>query len=186
MITPNDALFFAESEKTNSFKLLLCCHGSSQYLFLRKGLKYIRNNLVYVYPESSAALQYRNHTGISSNMEEKPLPEIRALSGLIENIAGGDGIIAWNPLSNILSKQKDKYEVVAGSAHHIYYSLRCHERWASKRRNKARKAFEALFINEWNFCYMHRTSAYELLISDPNYLDRFAEGAGIKVPTPVQ
>jgi hypothetical protein len=186
IVTSNDAFYFAESEKTSLYKLLLCCHGASQYLFLRKGLKYIRRNRVHVYPESTAALHFKNSTGISSMSEEEPLTEVRTIPKLIENIAGGDGILAWDPLSNILFKQKDKYHVVEGSRHHIYYGLRCHKRWTNRRMDRARKAFKALFINEWNSCNQRRTGAYKLLIADPQYRDRFAEGAGIKVPAPFQ
>jgi hypothetical protein len=47
--------------------------------------------------------------------------------------------------------------------------------------NKARNAFKALFINEWNSCNQYRASSCKLLIADSDYMDQFAEGAGIKI-----
>ena len=178
-IVPNDPFLFAQYKKTLPYKLLLACHGADQVLFMRKGPKYLRSRTIplHVLVESSAELHFRYH-GVMRAMEMIPVGDAEEIPNLIQNMGGGEGILAWNPLSSSLKNNPD-YEEIPNTWHRIYYSLRCQDRWATPRATRQREAFQTLFVDRWRFCNRNRRLLYSLLYRDREFLLRFKKGAGL-------
>gem|GEM_PF-6863239 len=181
-VFPNDAFFMVENAAETAYRLMFTINCQIQYLFHRK-TKNIGNNskdLIHVYQDSSAHMHYLLGKGIPKYSESRIIEKIDDFPSVIQEMNGGEMIIVWEPLANLLYDNSD-FELVPNSRYKIWNSLYCNKTWNKPSMRRAREAFNILFVNEWRLCKTNKRMATDLLLQDEEYLMAFSKGAGILI-----
>lgn len=178
-IAPIDAFFLSECDGSTQYRVLGPITGESQCVFRKKSTQSRRASLVHTFDHSAAEMNHRLGVGVPKSAEPEPILDSRIIPHLIEDIAGGDFVIAWDPLAVLLRRDR-RYEEMPGSSYCVTYFLFCNKSWRRSDRNRLRNAFKRLFVNEWWYCKSHRRRVLRIVRRRHGYMDRFANAVGLK------
>ena len=177
-IVPIDPFALSPQTTTNRLRRVGPVYGETQRLFRKKSTILIAHSRVWVYSQAAPEMQYRLGLGIPRRCEKESLDDARKIPLLIDNIAGGDYVIAWDPLSHVLRRTKG-YEEVPGGEYQVVFYLFCDARWRHPSMRKNLTAFKRLFQNEWIYCREHQHHVLAGLRRNADFMSRFAEGCGL-------
>src|SRR5262249_48634062 len=126
-IGPLEALVFADEERQLPLRLIGPLFGERQYVFVSTKKRAGFRSGVWVFDRSSAKFQYHVGLGIPRSAGEQSFDNARDVPDLVENIPPSDLVIAWDPVSSVLSGRKD-YAIVPQSEYIVHFILLGHLR----------------------------------------------------------
>lgn len=175
-IGPVEALVLCDPDKKLPLRVLGPLFGERQRVFVSTKKRSGIHSGVWVFSRSSAKFQYLVGLEISPRHSEQEVTDARQIPDLVESIPPGDVIIAWDPVSSVLSGRRD-FTVVPHSDYLIHFFLCGHRRVFSRGAFPV-DDFLRVFLTHWR-CFQHNpTSLIRVLSRDPAYMRAFATGAG--------
>lgn len=185
IIMGNDPMFISDNSISKEFRFLFPLYLKNQSIFVKNTNRSVRTSKTYVVVDSSAEVQFRQGIGVARNTELSELGQLETLVQLIDEISPGDGMIVWDPMSEII-RNNQEFTEVPNSKHRIWVSLFAHKSWRAKSRNEVRQAFSRLLLNSWRQCINNRSNLEDLLLIDEYYLKKYELGAGMVLPSFLQ
>lgn len=175
-IGPLEALVLSDEGHKLPLRLVGPLCGERQHVYVStKKMAGFRSG-VWVFDRSSAKFQYHVGLGIPRSAEERCFDDARDVPDLVESIPPGDMVIAWDPLSSVLTRRKD-YAIVHNSEYTVHFILLGHLRVFRKNQFPLHD-FLAVLLTEWRRRQHHHTILFEVLRRDQRFMAAFALGAG--------
>ena len=177
-IGPIEALVLCDPERKLPLRIIGPMFGERQRIFVSTKKRIGFQSGIWVFSRSSAKLQFNVGVAVPRSAEERPLEDARLIPGLAENIPAGDMVIAWDPLSSVLSKAKNFAEV-----HHSHYTVHFfllgHTRVFPARRFPLND-FLLILLSEWRKFKHNQNVLVDTLRRSHAYMEAFATGCGHK------
>lgn len=180
VIGPLEALVLCDPERKLPLRVLGPLFQERQSIFITKKKRVAGlTSGIWVFSRSAADVQYLIGLGVPMNAEKKSILDARQIPALVESIPPGDMVIAWEPLSNVLSRSRDFVEV-PGSEFMIHFVLLANKRLVARRRSSTFPidAFLTVFLMEWRRFQHNHDALANTLRRDHGYMKAFGLGCG--------
>jgi hypothetical protein len=181
LVVANSPLLFSNIKAMEDYQFFLPCFFADQFVFKHKSSSR-RCQLKKVLMISETSLEehfrYLNFSSSSRLSAEKECVDLPEMSSRLDAFELDEMIVVWEPLASIFSR-KSSMEKIPEMTYQTLVSLYSHISWKKPVKRSLLKAFEEVFVSEWNYCNRLQDHASSLLIEDEKYLIYLAISAGM-------
>jgi hypothetical protein len=180
IIVPIDDFTLCQDQRSENYRALAAVNWENQYVFRKKMhcLNWQKAALIHTLTNSAAEMHRRLGIVGWGKVQEAPIDDVRQIPALANDLAGGDYIVAWDPLSNILHSSSD-FDLVPGSFYRVSYFLFCHKSWLRPHMTRLRRSFMRLFQSEWEYCSLNKRVVLKLISKDKDFMSSYATSCGL-------
>lgn len=165
---------FAMCPQRVPYRNVMPLHSVELTMFERPSAGRTRIGRLFVYAESSAELLVRSGRARTGGREIVRFDSSAALPGIIEDLGGGDVLIAWDPLVRRLRTDRRLREVQGVS---IPYSVSLYARQDVS--PVAVLGMSRLVAHAWGVAQREKDAASAELLRTPGLFDRFLIGGAL-------
>ncbi|MET0410606.1 MAG: winged helix-turn-helix domain-containing protein [Polyangiaceae bacterium] len=175
LLTPHAPFLLVGDHGALDYRRLTPVYEYAQAVLTLTGRVKGRRRRVLVYKGGSPDEQLLVH-GAPASAEPEIVTSLEKLLALVDELAPGDMVIAWEPLASGLQATR-AFE--RSGDYRLWISLFCHARWHEGALRTLQTQFKQLFASEWSFCRSNRDWAVECLGVELNALAFFSAGSGL-------
>lgn len=198
VIAPDGPFWLPVGEFRSIYQPWIPLFSEDQFILANCGINLKKANRIWVYPFSSAQLQFRAwlppkrkskknkmERGWLGSVREEPCAA-RDITRIAATLAHDDLIIAWEPLATEIIRQSSaknggsaKLMRIDDEPFPVVFTMFANV--SNPVSKTLYESFSECFIAEWNYCRANLRHAWELLRSNAEYLAYFGAGAGMDV-----
>lgn len=180
LVVANSPLLFSNIKTMGDYNFLLPCYFADQFVFRHKKSSGRKFKKILILSETSLEEHFRYLNFSSSDMlsAEKEYIDLSDMPSRLNTFDPEEMIIVWEPLASVFSR-KPSIERIPEMTYQTLVSLYSHTSWKTPVKRNLLKAFEEVFISEWNYCSHFQDDTSSLLIKDKKYLIHLAISSGM-------
>jgi hypothetical protein len=182
LVVANSPLLFSNIKAMKDYQFLLPCNFADQSVFRHKNSSNRKSKKILVISETSLDEHFRYLKFSSANClsAEKEYIDSTDMFSRLNTFEADEMIVVWEPLASVFSR-KVSMEKISEMTYQTLVSLHGHTSWRAPVKRNLLKAFEEVFISEWNYCKHFQDNTSSLLAEDKKYLVYLAISSGMGI-----
>jgi hypothetical protein len=181
LVVADSPLLFSNIKAMEDYQFSLPCYFADQFVFKHKKSSDRKFKKILIISETSLEehFRYLNFSSANRLSAEKEYIDSPDMSSRLNAFELDEMIIVWEPLASAFSR-KASIEKIPEMTYQTLVSLYSHINWKKPSKRSLLKAFEEVFVSEWNYCNLQQDHTSSLLKKDHKYLIHLAISSGME------